>query len=64
MKPVLEKRFEKMIVVGKGPDIIGKELLRHIHASELPRNYGGRAEGFGPVRDTPLLSRGSKIKQD
>lgn len=47
VKPVMPARtFAKLRVAGVSPPTIGKELLPHIEASELPRAYGGEAVGF------------------
>lgn len=40
------KTFAKLTMVGAGPSVIGKEMLRVVDASELPKAYGGTAEGF------------------
>lgn len=36
----------KMSVVGSGAHTIGKALLPHIDATELPDRYGGKAKAF------------------
>lgn len=36
----------KMAVVGTGAKVIGAELSQVIPPSELPKRYGGEAEGF------------------
>ncbi|KAG8871394.1 Non-classical phosphatidylinositol transfer protein (PITP) [Tulasnella sp. 331] len=38
--------FAKFQMVGKGPEIVGKAMLPHVDSSELPKKYGGDAEGF------------------
>jgi len=47
VKPLLSaKTVAKMSVVGTGSHAIGKELLPIVDAKELPKRYGGDAEGF------------------
>ena len=36
----------KMSVVGQGPKTIGPELTQVIDVKELPKRYGGEAEGW------------------
>lgn len=36
----------KMSVVGSGPKVIGTALLPLIPANQLPKRYGGDADGF------------------
>ena len=36
----------KMSVVGQGPKTIGPELSQVIDVKELPKQYGGEAEGW------------------
>jgi len=43
---VSSQTFAKLNVVGKGPAAIGKELLPLVDPTELPKRYGGQAEGF------------------
>ncbi|KAF8329477.1 CRAL/TRIO domain-containing protein [Cantharellus anzutake] len=46
-KPLLPAAtFAKLKVVGVGPEVIGKELSQRIPIAELPKQYGGTAEGF------------------
>ncbi|PAV19650.1 CRAL TRIO domain-containing [Pyrrhoderma noxium] len=46
-KPLVSAQtLAKMSVVGTGPATIGKDLLPHIDAKELPKRYGGEAEAF------------------
>ncbi|KAL0572765.1 Non-classical phosphatidylinositol transfer protein (PITP) [Marasmius crinis-equi] len=46
-KPILPAAtLAKMSVVGSGAYTIGKSLLPLIDANELPKRYGGKAEGF------------------
>jgi len=46
-KPVLSAAtFAKMTVVGTGHDAIAKALLPIIDKTELPKKYGGEADGF------------------
>jgi len=46
-KPLVSAQtLAKMSVVGRGPEVIGKELLPLIDAKELPKRYGGEAEAF------------------
>ena len=46
-KPLMaSKTFAKLEVVGTGADTIGKALLPAVDAKELPKQYGGEAEGF------------------
>ncbi|KAG8954115.1 Non-classical phosphatidylinositol transfer protein (PITP) [Tulasnella sp. 419] len=43
---VSSQTFAKLQMVGRGPETIAKELLPAIDKSELPKRYGGEAEGF------------------
>jgi phosphatidylinositol transfer protein SFH5 len=44
-KPLVSSAtFAKLKVVGSGPTTIGKELLQHVDATELPKQYGGQRE--------------------
>ena len=46
-KPIISaKTFAKMSVVGTGVPTISEALLPFIAAEELPKRYGGSAEGF------------------
>ncbi|TFK51865.1 CRAL/TRIO domain-containing protein [Heliocybe sulcata] len=46
-KPLMSANtLAKMSVVGSGPHAIGKALLPHIDAKELPKRYGGEAPDF------------------
>jgi hypothetical protein len=46
-KPIVSSAtFAKLVVVGTGPDTIGRELLQYIPEKELPKKYGGGAEAF------------------
>ena len=46
-KPLVSAQtLAKMSVVGTGPATIGKDLLPHIDAKEVPKRYGGEAEAF------------------
>jgi len=46
-KPLVSAQtFAKLQVVGKGPAVIGKELLLAVDKSELPKRYGGDADAF------------------
>ncbi|SJL03923.1 uncharacterized protein ARMOST_07280 [Armillaria ostoyae] len=46
-KPLISANtLAKMSVVGSGPPAIGKALLPIIEAKELPKQYGGEADGF------------------
>ncbi|EPQ56610.1 CRAL/TRIO domain-containing protein [Gloeophyllum trabeum ATCC 11539] len=46
-KPLMSANtLAKMSVVGSGPNAIGKALLPHIDAKELPKKYGGEAPDF------------------
>ena len=46
-KPILPAAtLAKMSVVGSGSSSIGRALLPHIDAKELPKQYGGEAEAF------------------
>ena len=46
-KPLLSAAtLAKMSVVGSGPKTIGAELSQVIDPKELPKKYGGEAEGF------------------
>ncbi|KAF9269104.1 CRAL/TRIO domain-containing protein [Marasmius fiardii PR-910] len=46
-KPIIPAAtLAKMSVVGTGSHAIGKALLPHIDANELPKRYGGKAEKF------------------
>jgi hypothetical protein len=46
-KPFLSSAtFAKMSVVGSGPSAIGKAILPLVDGTELPRKYGGGAEGW------------------
>ncbi|KAG9001492.1 Non-classical phosphatidylinositol transfer protein (PITP) [Tulasnella sp. JGI-2019a] len=38
--------FAKFQMVGKGPEVVGKAMLTHIDRAELPKQYGGDAEGY------------------
>ena len=46
-RPIMaSKTFAKLEMVGTGAETIGKALLPDIDAKELPKRYGGEAEGF------------------
>jgi hypothetical protein len=46
-KPLLSAAtVAKMSVVGSGPKVIGTVLLPLIPADQLPKRYGGDADGF------------------
>ncbi|EEB98465.1 hypothetical protein MPER_02018, partial [Moniliophthora perniciosa FA553] len=46
-KPLLPAAtMAKMTVVGTGSYTIGKSLLPHVNAKDLPKRYGGEAEAF------------------
>ncbi|ESK97874.1 cral trio domain protein [Moniliophthora roreri MCA 2997] len=46
-KPLLPAAtLAKMSVVGTGSHTIGKSLLPHVNAKDLPKGYGGEAEAF------------------
>ena len=46
-RPIMaSKTFAKLDMVGTGPETIGKALLPAVDAKELPKRYGGEAEGF------------------
>jgi hypothetical protein len=46
-KPLLSAAtVAKMSVVGSGPKVIGTTLLPLIPADQLPKRYGGDADGF------------------
>lgn len=50
MKAVIpSKTFSKLHMIGQGSQVIGKEMLKYVDASELPAEYGGSAEGFKPA---------------
>lgn len=46
-KPIISaKTYAKMAVVGTGLGVISPALLEYIDIKELPKRYGGQAEGF------------------
>jgi phosphatidylinositol transfer protein SFH5 len=46
-KPIIPAAtLAKMSVVGTGAHVIGASLLPIIDAKELPKRYGGEADGF------------------
>ncbi len=46
-KPLVSSQtFAKLVVVGRGPQAIGKEMLPYVEPSQLPAQYGGTAVKF------------------
>lgn len=47
-----------------GVKVIGKEMLKFVHPFQLPKKYGGSAQGFESEKDFSPESLGTKIKHE